>query len=151
MTLSAAEVRSLRICEEILARRNPELLKKLNAEFEAMSDVELAGIARLAPSESISQQPPAEPLIETQLQLGTPSDELWLKWCELDRLIGEADERAHREAGASGDLYNARSDELLAPILKRLGEVEERIAGMVPMTIRGLFDSVSPAERSLDS
>src|ERR1700737_4025791 len=45
--LSAAEARSLRICEQTLARRNPELLERKNAEFEAMTDAELAVIARM--------------------------------------------------------------------------------------------------------
>jgi hypothetical protein len=40
--------------------------------------------------------------------LCTSSDELWLKWEELDRLIGEADERASNEAGGASDLYQAR-------------------------------------------
>jgi hypothetical protein len=34
-----------------LLRRNPELLEKENAEFEAMTDAELAAIPRLGPSE----------------------------------------------------------------------------------------------------
>ena len=42
--LSAADARYLR---ETLARRNPELLERQNAEFEAMTDAELAVIARM--------------------------------------------------------------------------------------------------------
>jgi hypothetical protein len=38
---------------------------------------------------------------------GTSSDELWHAWCALDRLIGEADEKAHKEAGGAFDLYLA--------------------------------------------
>jgi hypothetical protein len=76
---------------------------------------------------------------ETRPQLparrGTPSGELWLKWCELDRLIGEADEKAHREAGGAADLYKAREAELLTPLFDRIEEVEEQIANMVPTTI----------------
>jgi hypothetical protein len=44
--LSAARRESLRICEQAFARRNPELFEKLNAEFEGMTDAELAVIAR---------------------------------------------------------------------------------------------------------
>jgi hypothetical protein len=50
-------------------------------------------------------------------------------------LIGEADEKAHREAGGAADLYQARAEELWAPIFDRLDEVEERIANMVPNSI----------------
>jgi hypothetical protein len=63
------------------------------------------------------------------------ADELWLKWCELDRLIGEVDERAHNEAAGDFDLYKARSDELLMPIFHEMDEVEEEIAGMIPRSI----------------
>jgi hypothetical protein len=38
--------------DEVLARRNPELLARMNAEFEAMSDDELAVVAGLAPAGS---------------------------------------------------------------------------------------------------
>jgi hypothetical protein len=50
MTLSATEARFLETRDLILARRNPELLKRENAEFEAMTDAELAALARPAPS-----------------------------------------------------------------------------------------------------
>ena len=45
--LTAAKVRFLETRDRILARRNPELLEKLSAEFEAMTDAELATIARM--------------------------------------------------------------------------------------------------------
>jgi hypothetical protein len=45
--ISAAEARALRICEQTLARRNPELLERMNSEFEAMTDAELAVVAGL--------------------------------------------------------------------------------------------------------
>jgi hypothetical protein len=45
--LSAAEARFLETRDRILARRNPELLERENAEFEAMTDAELAVIARM--------------------------------------------------------------------------------------------------------
>jgi hypothetical protein len=44
--LSAAEARFLETRDRILARRNPELLERENAEFEAMTDAELDAIAR---------------------------------------------------------------------------------------------------------
>jgi hypothetical protein len=61
-------------------------------------------------------------------------DELWREWKDLDRSLGEADERAHKEAGGA-DLYKARAAELLAPICDRMDEIEEQIAAMVPATI----------------
>jgi hypothetical protein len=144
---SAAEAWSF---EETLARRNPELLEKLNAEFEAMTDAELAVVAGLAPPDFDRREPfgrVSEGFDESSFadrygadvpaRRGAPSDALWLKWWGLDRLIGEADERAHREAaGGAFDLYKDRAEELLAPIFDRLDEVEERIANMIPTTIR---------------
>jgi hypothetical protein len=51
--LTEAEARFLATRDRILARRNPELLARENAEFEAMSDEELAVVAAgLAPPES---------------------------------------------------------------------------------------------------
>jgi hypothetical protein len=146
--LTAAEERFLQTRDRILARRNPELLKRENAEIRQMSDEELRAMAGL----------PA-PMIEgfdnpsfydrygadvTEAATGllipdagvTSSDDLWLKWCEHDRLIGEADERASKEAGGVFDLYKALREELWAPIFDRLDEVEERIANMVPTTVQ---------------
>jgi hypothetical protein len=45
MTLSAAEARFLETRARILSRRNPELLERETAEFEAMSDEELRAVA----------------------------------------------------------------------------------------------------------
>jgi hypothetical protein len=42
--ISEAEARFLSTRDEILARRNPELLAREKAEFEAMSDEELAAV-----------------------------------------------------------------------------------------------------------
>jgi hypothetical protein len=47
MTLSAAEARFLETRDRILARRNPELLERERAEFEAMTDAELVATVRL--------------------------------------------------------------------------------------------------------
>jgi hypothetical protein len=47
--LSAVEARYLKTRDRILARRNPELLERENAEFDAMTDEELFAIAQLAP------------------------------------------------------------------------------------------------------
>jgi hypothetical protein len=43
--ISGAEARFLATRDEILARRNPELLAREKAEFEAMSDDELHALA----------------------------------------------------------------------------------------------------------
>jgi hypothetical protein len=66
----------------------------------------------------------------------TPSDELWHEWKELDRLIGDADDKAWNEAGGEFDLYKDRRQELWAPIFERLDEVEEKIASIIPTTVR---------------
>jgi hypothetical protein len=66
---------------------------------------------------------------------GTSADKLWQNWIELDRAIGEADERAHKETGGAFDLYKARRDEFQAELLAQLNEIEEQIANMVPVTI----------------
>jgi hypothetical protein len=44
--LTAAEAKFLETRDRILARRNPELLERERAEFEAMTDEELAAIVR---------------------------------------------------------------------------------------------------------
>jgi hypothetical protein len=80
-----------------------------------------------------------------------PSDELWLEWCALDRLIGEADERAHKEVGGGAfDLYMRRAEELWAPIFDRprRGRGADRQHGSDHD--RGLFGSTSSAERAMD-
>jgi hypothetical protein len=57
------------------------------------------------------------------LEGGASYDEIWREWKELDQSIGEIDERAHREAAGAFALYEARRDELLAPILHHMNEI----------------------------
>ena len=155
---SAAEVESLRICKQTLARQNPELLERMNAEFEGMTDEELFEIAGL---------PAPQPPIEEGRAMGTDgfdessfsdrygtdvteaatgllipdpnvasSDELSRKWEALDRLLGEAEEIASKEAGSViNALYKTRRDELQAPIFDCFNEMEARIANRIPTTI----------------
>jgi hypothetical protein len=75
--------------------------------------------------------------IETQPQLparrGTPSGELWLEWCEIDRSWAEAYEKFEEAAvGAEKDRHEASVDEIGA----RLEEVEWQISNIVPMTVQ---------------
>ena len=105
MTLSAAEARFLETRDRILARRNPELLERENAEFEAMTDAELVEIVRrVRPdfdrtahvcyhepfarvSEGFDESSFADrygaDVTEAATGLMQSADELWLKWCEL--------------------------------------------------------------------
>jgi hypothetical protein len=86
--ISEAEARFLATRDQILARRNPELLAREKAEFEAMTDEELAVVAGLAPmAEGFDESSFADrygaDVTEAATGLMQSADELWLKWCEL--------------------------------------------------------------------
>jgi hypothetical protein len=152
--LSAAEARFLETRTRILSRPNPALLERQSAEFEAMTDAEIAAVAGLpAPQPQIGEgramgadgfgeisfvdrygaedrkakyQAACEAADEAAKKATNETDKLWLSWYELDRFI---------EAGCEDDLFNERERELWQPIFDRFNEIEEQIADMIPASL----------------
>jgi hypothetical protein len=81
----------------------------------------------------------AAPNIKSDEANRSPSDNLWLKWEELDRLWGEAYERFEEAAvGAEKDRQEARVDEVGA----RIKEVEWQISNIVPTTVQDCLTQI---------
>jgi hypothetical protein len=112
---SAAEVRSLRICKQTLARDNPELLERMNARFEAMTDAELAAIAwpRSFGADDLNEPPSDENPVE-----------LWRRYQQAFALFNALAEPSEEDEAT----FNAVVDEI------------ERIAtDQVPTALEGVL------------
>jgi hypothetical protein len=111
--ISETEARFLSTRDEILARRNPELLAREKAEFEAMSDEGLAAVARLAPSEPPNQPPSDENPVE-----------LW---------------RRYRQAFARFNALAEPGEEDEATFHAVLDEIERIATDQVPTALEGVL------------